>query len=79
MNSQLLEAIQQKIELSQQLEEWQSDMEVLLEDQIRDRLVQSERARAQAAAGQHSAQQQSMASAAGSKLLSFFTSKAEKI
>jgi len=43
VNSQLLEAIQQKIELSQQLDDWKSDMEVLLEDQIRERLVDSER------------------------------------
>ena len=76
-----MEAIQQKIELSQQLEEWQSDMEVLLEDQIRERLVRSERARANTVnnIGAAEQQHQSMASAAGSKLLSFFTSKAEKI
>ena len=49
-------------------------MEVLLEDQIRERLVRSERAKARA-----EAEHTSMASAAGSKLLSFVTSKAEKI
>ena len=37
-----MEAIQQKVELSQQLEEWKTDMEQLLEEQIRDRLVHSE-------------------------------------
>jgi hypothetical protein len=37
-----MEAIQQKVELSQQLEEWKTDMEQLLEEQIRDRLVDSE-------------------------------------
>ena len=42
VNSQLMEAIQQKVELSQQLEEWKTDMEQLLEEQIRDRLVHSE-------------------------------------
>lgn len=43
INSQLMEAIQQKVELSQQLEDWKTDMEQLLEEQIRDRLIDSER------------------------------------
>jgi len=34
VNSQLLEAIQQKVELSQQLDQWQVDMHELLEDQM---------------------------------------------
>merc|ERR1719251_680464 len=34
INSQLMEAIQQKVELSQQLDQWQSDMQELLEDQM---------------------------------------------
>ncbi len=34
INSQLLESIQQKVELSQQLDQWQADMEELLEDQM---------------------------------------------
>merc|ERR1739844_543445 len=34
INSQLMEAIQQKVELSQQLGQWQSDMQELLEDQM---------------------------------------------
>ena len=42
VNSQLMEAIQQKVELAQQLEEWKTDMEQLLEEQIRDRLAHSE-------------------------------------
>ena len=42
VNSQLLEAIQQKIELSQQLEQWQVDMEQLLEGQMRERLLYGE-------------------------------------
>ena len=43
VNSQLLEAIQQKVELSQQLEEWQTDMEQLLEGQMRQRLLYGEK------------------------------------
>merc|ERR1712062_858822 len=39
VNSQLLEAIQRKVELSQQLEQWQVDMEQLLEGQMRERLL----------------------------------------
>ncbi|CAH1802515.1 unnamed protein product [Owenia fusiformis] len=34
MDEQLMEAIQQKIELSQQLEQWQMDMQLLLDNQI---------------------------------------------
>ena len=34
VNSQLLEAITQKVELSQQLDQWQADMEELLEEQM---------------------------------------------
>lgn len=41
VNSQLLEAIQQKVELSQQLDQWQVDMEQLLEGQMRERLLEA--------------------------------------
>jgi len=34
INSQLMEAIQQKVELSQQLDQWQEDMQELLEEQM---------------------------------------------
>ena len=34
VNSQLLESIQQKVELSQKLDQWESDMQELLEDQM---------------------------------------------
>ncbi|XP_039280783.1 bicaudal D-related protein homolog [Nilaparvata lugens] len=37
-NSQLMEAIQQKVELSQQLEQWQMDMQALLDEQMRLKL-----------------------------------------
>ena len=43
VNSQLLEAIQQKVELSQELEKWQTDMEQLLEGQMRQRLLYGEK------------------------------------
>ncbi len=42
INSQLLEAIQQKVELSQQLEQWQVDMELLLGEQMKERLEGNE-------------------------------------
>ena len=45
INSQLLEAIKQKVELSQQLDQWQVDMEVLLEEQMRERLQTDQRSR----------------------------------
>ncbi|XP_050531299.1 bicaudal D-related protein homolog [Daktulosphaira vitifoliae] len=38
-NGQLMEAIRQKVELSQQLEQWQMDMQALLDDQMRRKLL----------------------------------------
>ena len=76
-----MEAIQQKVELSQQLEEWKTDMEQLLEEQIRERLVVSEAGRggggrkslAPAAAGHYQQQQQQPSSTPiSSRFLSFF-------
>ena len=40
-NSQLLEAIQQKVELLQQLEQWQIDMHELIEEQMKNKLNES--------------------------------------
>ncbi|XP_055937107.1 bicaudal D-related protein homolog [Argiope bruennichi] len=42
INSQLMEAVQQKIELSQQLEQWKMDMEVLLDNQVMKKLKTQE-------------------------------------
>ncbi|RWS30098.1 bicaudal D-related protein-like protein [Leptotrombidium deliense] len=42
VNSQLMEAIQQKIELSQQLEQWQVDMQSLLDEQLKKKLTSHE-------------------------------------
>ncbi|KAH0549279.1 hypothetical protein KQX54_007571 [Cotesia glomerata] len=39
VNSQLMEAIQQKIELSQQLEQWQMDMQALIDDHVKSKLT----------------------------------------
>jgi coiled-coil domain-containing protein 64 len=39
INSQLMEAIQQKIELSEQLEQWQMDMQTLLDEHLRSKLA----------------------------------------
>ena len=39
VNSQLMEAIQQKVELSQQLDQWQQDMQELLEEQMNRKMV----------------------------------------
>lgn len=38
-NSQLMEAIQQKIELSQQLEQWQMDVQSLVDEHVRSKLM----------------------------------------
>lgn len=45
VNSQLLEAIQQKVELSQQLDQWQVDMHELLEDQMVKKMRDQEKAK----------------------------------
>merc|ERR1712217_58727 len=45
INSQLMEAIQQKVELSQQLDQWQQDMQELLEEQIATQVRARERGR----------------------------------
>lgn len=42
INSQLMEAVQQKVELSQQLEQWKMDMEVLLDSQVMKKLKTQE-------------------------------------
>lgn len=39
VNSQLMEAIQQKIELSQQLEQWQMDMQALIDEHVKSKLT----------------------------------------
>ncbi|XP_044762671.1 bicaudal D-related protein homolog isoform X2 [Coccinella septempunctata] len=41
-NGQLMEAIQQKVELSQQLEQWQMDVQELLEEQVKNKLTSQE-------------------------------------
>ena len=76
VNSQLLEAIQQKVELSQQLEQWQVDMEQLLEGQMRERLLCGEKkARAQASSAMSTSSEFSDSSSSTtttSRILSFF-------
>ncbi|XP_042900568.1 bicaudal D-related protein homolog isoform X2 [Parasteatoda tepidariorum] len=42
INSQLMEAVQQKVEISQQLEQWKMDMEVLLDNQVMKKLKTQE-------------------------------------
>ena len=34
-----MEAVQQKVALSQQLEKWEVDMQVMLQEQVKDKLV----------------------------------------
>ena len=38
VSSQLIEAVQQKVSLSQQLEEWEVDLQVMLQEQVKDKL-----------------------------------------
>jgi coiled-coil domain-containing protein 64 len=41
VSSQLIEAVQQKVALSQQLEEWEVDLQVMLQEQVKEKLVQN--------------------------------------
>merc|ERR1712013_849490 len=41
VNSQLIEAVQQKVTLSQQLEEWEVDLQVMLHEQVKNKMVQN--------------------------------------
>ena len=80
INSQLLESIQQKVELSQQLDQWQADMEELLEDQMVKKMRAQEAkfraAEAAAAASSHGGgggdSDSSQTESRTSKILSFF-------
>lgn len=45
INSQLMEAIQQKVELSQQLEQWQVDMQTLLDEQLAKKMSDDKKSR----------------------------------
>ena len=69
INSQLLEAIQQKVELSQQLDQWQADMEELLEEQMMKKMRAAER---EARSGNDSDSSQAAAERKKSKILAFF-------
>ena len=76
INSQLLEAIQQKVELSKQLSQWQEDMEQLLEEQMRGRLRDVEKnsrnRRTSSVSPNSGDETSSIVSGRASKLLSFF-------
>ena len=74
INSQLLEAIKQKVELSQQLDQWQGDMEQLLEEQMKERLQQGERTRRQVDGRNPDSTSDNSSNHSGraSRLLSFF-------
>ena len=71
INSQLLEAIKQKVELSQQLDQWQGDMEQLLEEQMRERLQQGESRKKGSAIKARSTDHSPGGSGRTSRLLSF--------
>ena len=36
-----MEAVQQKVALSQQLEEWEVDLQVMVQEQVKDKLAQN--------------------------------------
>jgi len=70
INSQLMEAIQQKVELSQQLDQWQEDMQELLEDQM-NRKMRAAQAQSKLKSGNDSDSSQATNERKKSKLFSF--------
>ena len=42
ISSQLLETVQQKVGLAQQLEEWEVDMQIMLQEQLKEKIVGSQ-------------------------------------
>merc|ERR1712012_1317267 len=70
VNSQLMEAIQQKVELSQQLDQWQQDMQELLEEQMNRKMKQQQKGKNQGG-GVDSDSSQSQGERKRSKLFSF--------
>merc|ERR1719420_1080452 len=70
INSQLMEAIQQKVELSQQLDQWQQDMQELLEEQMNRKMKQQQKGKSQGG-GADSDSSQSQGERKKSKLFSF--------
>ena len=82
VNSQLLEAIQQKVELSQQLDQWQVDMHELLEEQMMKKMHGEKNSKAQKSGmasflggsgnGSDNGSDSGEARKKSSKLLSFF-------
>lgn len=71
-NSQLLEAIQQKVELSQQLEQWQMDMQLLLDDNMRQKLTKQEQRIAQPQSGSSGPANSNRSSNKSKRLFGFF-------
>ena len=72
VNSQLLEAIQQKVELSQQLDQWQADMEELLEDQMIKKMRAQELANKLGAGAESDSSSNGAAERKKSRILAFF-------
>uniref|UniRef100_A0A182IRR1 Uncharacterized protein n=1 Tax=Anopheles atroparvus TaxID=41427 RepID=A0A182IRR1_ANOAO len=71
-NSQLLEAIQQKVELLQQLEQWQIDMHELIEEQMKNKLIESSTKPQQAQQQSHQSSGGSATGGRKSRLLDLF-------
>ncbi|XP_059974744.1 BICD family-like cargo adapter 1 isoform X3 [Mesoplodon densirostris] len=73
LNSQLLDAIQQKLNLSQQLEAWQDDMHRVIDRQLMDTHLKEQRRPAAALSRAHGSGRGNEASTAeGKRLFSFF-------
>uniref|UniRef100_A0A8C8X8Z5 BICD family-like cargo adapter 1 n=2 Tax=Panthera TaxID=9688 RepID=A0A8C8X8Z5_PANLE len=73
LNSQLLDAIQQKLNLSQQLEAWQDDMHRVIDRQLMDtRLKERSRPAAALSGARGAGRGDEPSTAEGKRLFSFF-------
>ena len=69
ISSQLLETVQQKVSLAQQLEEWEVDMQIMLQEQLKEKIVGSQ---SDSSSGSERKKNQMENKLASSSIISFF-------
>ena len=69
ISSQLLETVQQKVSLAQQLEEWEVDMQIMLQEQLKEKIVGSQ---SDSSSGSERKKNQLENKLASSSIISFF-------
>ena len=69
ISSQLLETVQQKVVLAQKLEEWEVDMQIMLQEQLKEKIVGSQ---SDSSSGSERKKNQLENKLASSSIISFF-------